>query len=106
MSSEVNGTLPIITAGSGGPRPGAAGATAPGVGPKRRGATVYRHKQYMLQCIDMDRAYFVSGLARFLGSPLPAGNPYLSRSTTSHWYFNPDIPEAKEYYDRFTLYNR
>jgi hypothetical protein len=65
MSSEVNGTLPIITAGSGGPRPGAAGATAPGVGPKRRGATLYRHKQYMLQCINMDRAYFVSGLAGF-----------------------------------------
>jgi hypothetical protein len=54
----------------GGPRPGAAGATAPGVGPKHRGATVYHHKQYMLQCIVMDQACFGPSLARFLVLPL------------------------------------
>jgi hypothetical protein len=30
-----------------------------------------------------------------------AGNPYLSGSAACHWYFNPDIPEAAPYYDRY-----
>jgi hypothetical protein len=32
-----------------------------------------------------------------------AGSPYLSGSTTCHWYFNPNIPEAQNYYERFVL---
>jgi hypothetical protein len=34
---------------------------------------------------------------------ITAGNPYLSGSIASHWYFNPDIPEAREHYYRIQL---
>jgi hypothetical protein len=33
-----------------------------------------------------------------------AGSPYLSGSAACHWYFNPDIPEAQDYYERLVLY--
>jgi hypothetical protein len=30
---------------------------------------------------------------------------YLSGNTTCHWYFNPTIPEAQPFYDKYELTN-
>jgi hypothetical protein len=32
-----------------------------------------------------------------------SGSIYLSGGVAYHWYFNPDIPEAETYYNRYIL---